>query len=146
MSELSQLPAVAKTVFTDCKKCGAERYHVVLAHKSATSAKVKCEICGSTKTYKLPTEGAAKKRPLTGAAAKRKEQAATAKKNAHTDEYQNLMNSDVETASYSMKAKFTVNTKLKHPKFGMGFIRQVQPDKIEVVFEDEVRSLVHNRT
>jgi hypothetical protein len=144
MSETNQLPAVAKTVFTECKKCGAERYHVVIAHKTATSAKVKCEICGATKTYKLETAGA-KKRPLTGAAAKRKEQAATAKKNAHQEEYQTLMNSDVDTVAYNMKSKFSANTKIKHPKFGTGFVRLVQPEKIEVVFEDEVRQLVHNR-
>jgi len=145
MAETNQLPAVAKTVFTECKKCGAERYHVVVAHKTATSAKVKCEICGASKTYKLEVAGA-KKRPLTGAAAKKKEQAVSARKNAHQTEYQSLMNSDVDVSSYNMKTKYAANTKIKHPKFGTGFVRQAQPEKIEVVFEDEVRQLVHNRT
>lgn len=143
------LPPVAKSFSTYCKKCDAERYHTVLAHPTAKSAKLKCEICGAASTYKLPKpEGtvAKVKRPLAGAAAKRKEAAASAKKNAHIEEFQALMNSAGDTQSYTMKGKFPTNTKLKHPKFGLGFVRAAQADKIEVVFEDEVRSLVHNRT
>ena len=145
----TQLPPVAKSFFTHCKKCDADRYHTVLAHPTATSAKLKCEICGAASSYKLPKAGgeaAAKvKRPLAGAAAKRKEAAASAKKNAHIEEFQSLMNSAGDAQSYTMKAKFSANTKLKHPKFGMGYVKTSQPDKIEVVFEDEVRNLVHNR-
>ena len=50
------------------------------------------------------------------------------------------------SATYNMKSKFDKNTKLQHPKFGMGFIKDAMSDKIEVVFEDEVRTLIHNRT
>jgi hypothetical protein len=149
MSEtLNELPPVAKSFHTFCKKCNAERYHTVVAHTTKSSAKLKCEICGASSTYKLPK--AAKvpgaKRPLTGAAAKRKEAAASAKKNAHSAEYSELMNnSEGDTVSYTMKGNFSANTKLKHPKFGTGYVRVAQQDKIEVVFEDEVRNLVHNR-
>lgn len=141
MSEvLTALPAVAKSVFTECKKCGAERYHTVLAHKSETSAKVKCEICGAQKTFTLPKPGKAKK---VGA----RTRATTAKKNSHNDEYQSLLSgSATDAVAYTMKGKFEVNQKLQHPKFGVGFIRTVFTDKIEVVFADEVKSLIHNRT
>lgn len=147
----TQLPPVAKSFHTFCKKCDADRYHTVVAHTTATSAKLKCEICGASSTYKLPKAGAAAKapgakRPLAGAAAKRKESAELARKNAHSDEYQNLINNAAGDANnYTMKAKFTVNTKIQHPKFGLGFVKSVQSDKIEVIFADEVRNLVHNR-
>lgn len=144
MSE-TQLPPVAKSFHTHCKKCEADRYHTVLTHTTATSAKLKCEVCGATSTYKLPKAGAAGKRPATGAAAKRKEQAATAKRNAHSEEFSQLMAHDGDTASYNMRAKFNVNSKIKHPKFGLGYVKSVQVDKIEVIFEDEIRQLVHNR-
>ena len=49
----NELPAVARNIHLDCKKCGVERYHVVVAHTTATSAKVKCEVCGARRTYKL---------------------------------------------------------------------------------------------
>ncbi len=145
MSESTNtLPPVAKNFFAFCKKCDADRYHIVVAHTTATSAKLKCEICGASSTYKVQKEGAPKK-ALAGAAAKRKEQAATAKKNAHNDEYQKLMDTANNAANYNMKLKFEMNTKISHPKFGTGVVRSVQPDKIEVMFQDEIRNLVHNR-
>lgn len=140
------LPAVAKTVYIPCKKCEADRYHVVVAHKSATSAKVKCEICGSQKTYSLP-KAQARKPGNTNIGARRKAAAAEARRTAHLDEYNRLLseNEKGEVKSYNMKSCFELNSKLQHPKFGLGVIRMALSDKIEVVFEDEVRSLVHNR-
>ena len=143
---MTTLPAVAKSIFVFCKKCDADRYHVVLAHTSATSAKIKCEICGSQKAYSLPKAQTRTGKPLTGAAAKKREQTMNSRKSSHRNEYDMLMsNEKAETASYNMKAKFEKNTKLQHPKFGMGFIKEALNDKIEVVFEDEVRTLIHNR-
>lgn len=145
MSNIS-LPAVAKTIFVFCKKCDADRYHVVLAHTSSTSAKIKCEICGSQKTYSLPKAQSRTAKPLTGAAAKKREQTINSRRSSHKNEYAMLMadeSAPVET--YNMRGKFAKNVKLDHPKFGMGYIKEALDDKIEVVFEDEVRSLIHNR-
>ncbi len=143
---MNTLPPVAKSFFAFCKKCDADRYHVVLAHTSATSAKIKCEICGSQKTYSLPKAQTRTGKPLTGAAAKKREQTMSSRKSSHRNEYEMLMsNEKAATATYSMKGKFEKNTKLQHPKFGLGFVKDSMQDKIEVVFEDEVRSLIHNR-
>lgn len=137
------LPAVASRFYTDCKKCGAERYHIVLAHTTSASAKVECEICHSKKTYKLSS---GKPRKVSGAAAAKKAQAVEAKKNAHGKEYTELMEaSKSDTQKYNMKMKFTLNQKIEHPKFGLGIVKSAQPEKIEVVFPDEIRMLVHNR-
>jgi len=144
---MNTLPPVAKSFFAFCKKCDADRYHVVLAHTSATSAKIKCEICGSQKTYSLPKAQTRTGKPLTGAAAKKREQTMNSRRSSHRNEYEMLMsNETAPTATYNMKSKFDKNTKLQHPKFGMGFIKDAMSDKIEVVFEDEVRTLIHNRT
>ena len=62
MSDVLVLPAVAKNVLYQCKKCDAERYHRVLAHTSETSAKIECEICGSKKTFKLTKPKSAAKK------------------------------------------------------------------------------------
>lgn len=145
---MTALPPVAKSFNTFCKKCDGDRYHTVLAHTTSTSAKMKCEVCGSTSTYKLPKAGAAaaKKRVLGGAAAKRKETAENNRKNAHNEEYHQLLEkASDDVSSYNMKMKFSANVKLQHPKFGLGFVKSVQADKIEVIFADEVRNLVHNR-
>ncbi|AFY00995.1 hypothetical protein [Bdellovibrio bacteriovorus] len=143
---MNALPPVAKSFFAFCKKCDADRYHVVLAHTTATSAKIKCEICGSQKTYSLPKAQTKTGKPLTGAAAKKREQTMSSRKSSHRNEYEMLMSNDAAaTATYNMKGKFEKNTKLQHPKFGLGFIKDALTDKIEVVFEDEVRTLIHNR-
>lgn len=142
MAELT-LPAVASRFYTECKKCGAERYHIVLAHTSATGAKIECEICHSKKAYKLSS---GKPKKVTGAAAAKKAQAVEAKKSAHGKEFSELMSSAKgELQKYNMKAKFSLNQKIEHPKFGLGVVRVSLPEKIEVVFNDEIRMLVHNR-
>lgn len=143
---LTTLPPVAKNFFTFCKKCNVDRYHVVLAHTSARAAKIKCEVCASIKSFTLPKAESKTGKPLTGAAAKKREQSANSRKSSHANEYEMLMNgSKGEAVKYNMKGKFEKNSKLDHPKFGIGFIKDAQPEKIEVVFPDEVRSLIHNR-
>jgi RNase P subunit RPR2 len=141
---VNQLPPVAKSFFTFCKKCNADRYHVVLAHTTSKTAKIKCEVCGSQKSYSLPkaagSTGKAKvTRPRAGSE--------TARRSSHNAEYETLLNTHekAKETSYSIKAKFKMNEKINHPKFGIGIVRDVQPEKVEVVFADEVRNLVHNR-
>lgn len=140
MSDL--LPPVAKSIFVDCKKCEAERWHKVLAHTTETSAKLQCEVCGAKKTYSLPKAGAKPKKPR-----KTGEGVISRSRSAHNDEYQSLLSdySKADISAYNMRMKFDVKGKLEHPKFGIGVIRSVVGDRIEVVFSDEVRMLVHNR-
>lgn len=141
------LPPVAKSFFTACKKCEADRYHTVVAHTSSNSAKMKCEVCGAIKKFTLPKvqsgTGAAKK-PVSAKTLAARE---SARRSTHQAEYEHLTQAyEAQPAqNYSIKGQFALNQKLQHPKFGLGFIRAVQSDKIEVVFSDEVKSLIHNR-
>lgn len=145
MAEENVLPPVAKSVFIACKKCGEDRYHTVVAHTSATSAKVKCEVCGAQKTHKFVTT--AKKAKAPGEKTTRVSRARANKADEHKAEYEKMLSAvDGPAVKYDMKTLFETNQKLNHPKFGVGVIRMSLPDKIEVVFQDEVRNLVHNRT
>lgn len=140
---LTQLPAVAKSFFTLCKKCDADRYHTVLAHTTSKTAKIKCEVCGSTKSYTLPKAAGAKKTGTT-----RKPSAATesARRSTHNAEYETLMGRASQSeVPYNMKGKFEINQKVKHSKFGLGIVKDALPDRIEIVFADEIRALIHNR-
>lgn len=144
MAEL-ELPAVAKTIHLPCKKCEVDRYFIVVAHTSPTSAKVKCEVCGSSKTYKLP---ALKKATLTKSGAVKKPRATrVSKAGEHRAEYEKMIASkpSEEPTKYNMKLNFPKDAKVDHSKFGLGVVKVVHAEKIEVVFQDEVRSLVHNR-
>lgn len=144
MAELT-LPAVAKSFHTHCKKCEGDRYHIVLAHTSATKAKIECEVCKSRKTYTLPKTGSdapsAKRLSAKGTKAK-----ATSAK-SHTGQYE-IYNSNRmgdEATPYSIKGSFKETQKLNHAKFGIGFVTKTYDEKIDVIFVDEVRTLMQNR-
>ncbi len=70
-----------------------------------------------------------------------------ARKNSHADEYQALMlNRGTEKGTpFSIKTKFKNDEKIEHGKFGPGFVRAVQPDRVDVMFSDEVKTLMHNK-
>lgn len=140
------LPPVAKSFHTFCKKCDADRYHRVLTHTSATSAKIECEICKSKKTYSLPKAGssvAKKATKATGVGKKR----VSVRKTSHADEFNALMlNRGAEKGlPFSIKTKFATDQKIDHPKFGPGFVKTVQIDRIDVMFEEELKTLMHNK-
>ncbi|NUM60265.1 MAG: hypothetical protein HUU56_16655 [Bdellovibrionaceae bacterium] len=147
-SEQNVLPPVAKSFFTFCKKCDIDRYHKVLAHKTATSAKIECEVCHSVKTYSLPKTKAKKTSGTTGVKRVGRAVSENQKKSSHKNEYESLMESPSkgEMLDYNIRSKFAESTKLKHPKFGLGYVKVAHSDKIEVIFSDEVKVLVHNRT
>lgn len=148
-AEITEIPAVGKNFYVMCKKCETDRYHIVLAHKSSRSAKIKCEVCGSQKSFSLPKVQERKSSKPAGSKAptSRKVVSEESRRSQHHAEYENLLKQHdaTPTQKYSMKSKFELNHKVDHPKFGLGLIRNVQIEKIEVVFADEVRVLVHNR-
>ncbi|MFZ3230277.1 MAG: hypothetical protein WA160_08735 [Pseudobdellovibrio sp.] len=142
------LPAVAKSFYTFCKKCDVDRYHVVLTHTSSTSARIQCEVCKGTKTFSLPKAGsvakkAATKVKTTGTGTK----TTKSRKMTHSDEFQALQtNRSAEKGTpFSIKTKFEMNQKIDHSTFGMGYVKAVQLDRIDVLFEIEVKTLMHNK-
>lgn len=137
----AMLPPVAKSFYTLCKKCEAERYHRVLAHTSSTTAKIECEVCHSKKSYSLPKAGGMAKKATT------KTKTTKARKSSHADDFQAIqLNRGTENGTpFSIKTKFSQDQKIQHPTFGVGFVKSVQPDRIEVMFESEIKTLMHNR-
>ncbi len=140
---LTELPAVARNIHLMCKKCGVERFHVVVAHTSATAAKVKCEVCGASSTFKLAKAKTAKPKKA-GTGAKK-----TSKKNepdfgAMWVDLKTQIGTE-QVVPYNMKMKYTLANAIEHPKFGIGFVTNATNEKIEVVFQEGGRALVHNR-
>jgi hypothetical protein len=140
------LPPVARKVYAVCKKCGVDRYHVVIAHTSTTAAKLQCEVCNAKSVYKL--EGASKKKKK--AVSEDGAEAAppkSARKTGSEKRWRDLRDKTPGSATaYTMKAAFLPQTSIQHPKFGLGIVVGVTPQSITVVFEDGERSLVHNRS
>lgn len=142
-SNLTELPAVARNINLPCKKCECDRYFVVVAHTSPTSAKVKCEVCGSTKTFKLTKEKAPKK-TASGAAKRPSTRKPAVDNEAVWNELKSQIGVD-HILPYNMKSKYALANAINHPKFGVGFVTNATSEKIDVAFQEGGRSLVHNR-
>lgn len=167
---MTALPKVASNIHIECKKCAQERYHKVLAHVTEASIKVECEVCHSKRTYKMSegvdavknttkntekttektTEKSAEK--STAKVAKPRKPSKRAPKGPSQTEIQNAKFKELfekysaaKSQPYRMASVYTVDTKIEHPKFGVGFVSMSLPDKIEVVFEDLNRHLVQGR-
>jgi hypothetical protein len=137
--DMTHLPAVAKKIYHPCKKCEVERYHVVTSHSGPTTARLECEVCKAKSMFKL-------EEPKRARTAVPKKPATKSKVAAHVARFHELRDKNSEKPRpYSMKAEFEVGTVLEHPKFGLGFVILTTGQAIQVVFEDEERSLVHNR-
>lgn len=139
--ELKELPAVARNINLPCKKCAVDRYFVVVAHTSPTSAKVKCEVCGAQKTFKL----AAAKKPRAASKNPRKPSTKKPDYGAMWADLKTQIGTD-NIQPYEMKRKYPMAAAIQHPKFGIGFVTNSFTDKVEVAFEDGARALVHNRS
>lgn len=134
-----QLPAVAKKVFYPCKKCETERYQVVVAHATANSARLECEVCKTKNLMTLVEKKA-------GRTAVPKKKASASKVSKDLQRWQQLRETHAEKPTpYNMKTAFETGSALQHPKFGLGFVIATSVQAIQVVFEDAERSLVHNR-
>ncbi len=140
MSQLT-LPPVAKSFYMFCKKCDADRYHMVLAHTNATTAKTECEICKSKKSYSLPKKTSSTRKPGSTNSTK------TSRAKSHTGEYENRIQNQQakEAIPYSTKTTFIEKQKIQHSKFGIGFVQKAAIDRIDVIFSDEVKVLIHSK-
>lgn len=145
IANLTELPAVARNIHLPCKKCECDRYFVVVAHTSSTSAKVKCEVCGSTRTFKLEKPQAKKKTSASSGTKSRSKKAAGPDPLQMWTELKDQIGVD-HIVPYNMKSKYQLANAIEHPKFGIGFVTNATTEKIDVAFQEGGRSLVHNRT
>lgn len=136
---MTSLPAVAKKVYFECKKCETTRYQTVVTHMSLTSAKLECEVCKTKNSFKLEEP----KRTRTIAPKKKITAKAAAGLMARWGQLRD--HNAVKPLPYNMKATFETGAAIDHPKFGLGFVIGVGGQAIQVVFEDAERSLVHGR-
>ncbi len=129
----TQLPPVAQKVYQFCKKCDCERYHVVLAHVDSETAKLECEVCKKKSRMSIKKKVAKPRKSATP-------------KVSSADKWSELIERNSTDASpYNQKSKYSTNTKIDHARFGLGVVTGVVGNQMEVVFEDGIKSLVHNR-
>jgi hypothetical protein len=106
---------------------------------------VKCHTCGTTHQYRAPkgvTEPPKKKTSKKAAA-----EAASATSIA--DEWKKMIaqNQASPQKKYTPKGAFLLGDRIQHSSFGEGIVQKIiYPNKIEVLFETDVKLLIHGGT
>ena len=127
-----------------CGKCKRILAHTIEAMVGNKPARVNCNTCKSQHSYKPhPPDASSQGRQKREAGDGQRSQPAKPSANRH----QSLLKakSAAVVKSYSLQDKYETGDVLEHPKFGRGVTTAVKDGKIEVLFEDGSKTLVHGR-
>ena len=121
-------------------KCKMELEHTIVAMVGTLPKRVKCNTCNSLHNYR------AKPAERKSAGTKTPGQKTKSRGKAYKDSLALLAAADRSSAiAYSIKSTFKENDLIEHPKFGTGLVQSaLKANKIEVIFEDGPRLLIHN--
>ena len=118
-----------------CPLCDLELWHTVVAIVGKQPARIRCNTCKSERNYKAPKlESSSRSSKLQG---------------SHPDFYQQKLRENVmkTVKSYRADSEFAAEDVVDHIKFGRGIVlKLVHPDRINVLFQDEMRTLVRKPT
>ncbi len=126
-----------------CTKCKLVLEHVIIAMVEDLPKRVECTTCKSQHNYKLA--------PRRKAPAKSKRTAGTKKTAARKGRKANwkvlVSERDVSQArNYKVTATFEKDELIDHSMFGIGVVLEAVPgNKIQVLFEEGAKLLVHSR-
>ena len=112
-----QMHTVGERVEKVCAECGEERGHVVVSvTKRGQISRVSCPKCGTRSSFKFTAGSADAGQAKTG-------------------------------APYDRARTYRTGQSMMHPVFGLGEVTAViEPQKIDVLFSDRLRRLVHAST
>jgi len=127
---------VGQNVDAWCLKCKMVLAHTVVALVGTRPKKVECNTCKDQHAYRVKEPGTK--------AAKAGSKAAINVGQLYTTA---IEGKDPDSAvHYSMKSWFSQGDLIQHSTFGLGVVQALKDtQKIEVVFSDKLRVLVHRR-
>jgi hypothetical protein len=134
-----------------CTKCKMVLAHTILAMVGDKLARVRCNTCNGEHAYKARAPGeAAPKAAKAAKVAKPKKPGAkkrTVGSKAIVLTFEELIaTKDAANAmKYAPTATFRMDSLVDHPSFGLGVVTGVKPDKVDVTFKGDIKTLVHNR-
>lgn len=139
---------VAQEAMAYCTSCKMDLSHIVVAMKGDRIAKVQCKTCNKEHTYKAPKGVTEPKTKKAGKKSKKSEVASgtTTEGNPIAVEWEKLMvtHKNNPFKPYNIKGRFILGDKLNHPTFGEGIVgKLIYPNKIEVIFKNDVKILIH---
>lgn len=138
---------VGKEILSQCNKCKLILAHIIVTMKDATDPdKVMCKTCKGTHSYKDPS---AKKKKATIDKVIKNHKVASGKKITQSVAEiwtQALSTSQAPAVAYSIRTNYKKGDVISHPNFGDGIVeRLIDSNKIEVLFKDEYKTLLHNK-
>lgn len=133
--------AAGKEVLSYCGKCKLPLAHIIISMKDpSTIGKVQCKTCGANHMYKDPAHKAKKVKSTS----KRK---GTTRKTVSVGDLwmEEMGKASGKAKAYSIRDTFEVGDIIDHKKFGPGIVQANVDDKIEVLFQHELKLLVHGK-
>lgn len=136
-------PSAGKEVLSYCNRCKLNLAHtIVVMRDDDTIGKVMCKTCSSVHAFK--DSSSIKSRKVIPPKTKSRS------KKSHTpiaEVWKSAMDGVSSPAKpYSISASFKGGDLIEHPSFGQGVVDKcIGKNKIEVIFETEIKTLVHNK-
>jgi hypothetical protein len=132
---------VGGEVDATCTRCRMELGHTILAMVGQKIARVHCNTCGSDHVYRGTQRSSRAAASRTRTATAEKPQRTVVGFDAQ------LAALDVSKAQdYHPDHTYAVDQVLRHPTFGLGIVRAVRQDKMDVAFKAAERTLVQGRS
>jgi hypothetical protein len=128
-----------------CTKCKLDLNHRVIAMENGRPKRVECLTCRGHHNYRRPKseqpEPTARAKKAAGTRAPRKKEDGRA-----AWERAIMGRTAADFSPYTISKQFSAGQLLRHKKFGDGVVSElVEGDKIQVLFEDGAKTLVHGR-
>jgi len=124
---------------------------IIVAMIGSKIARVQCRTCKKERAYSAP-KGATDPMVAPPKAAARERASGTTRstRTSVEDEWKKKMEeagSQAKRVVYSIKAALGMGDVVKHPSYGDGVVlKLIFPNKAEVIFQDDLRTLIHSKT
>jgi hypothetical protein len=138
-NSMDQISA-GKEILSYCGKCKLSLAHMIISMKDAnTIGKVQCKTCTANHAYKDPATKTKKVR------SKKAKVPGTRAKSIPINELwtEELGKASGKAIPFSIRELFELGDLIDHKKFGPGIVQNLVDGKIEVLFQHEIKTLVH---
>lgn len=133
--------AAGKEVLSYCGKCKLPLAHIIVSMKDTqTLGKVTCNTCKATHAYKDPATKTKKVKSKTQGTRKSRKSISVGE--LWTEE---MNKASGKAREYGIRETFLTGEIIDHKKFGPGIVQNTIEDKIEVLFQHEIKLLVHGK-
>lgn len=140
--------SVGKEVLSYCGKCKLTLAHLIASMKGPSEIdKVVCKTCKSTHAFKDPS--AKKAKAPVSRITRTQGRSSSSKKSSepHSVVWERaIQTTSSSVQEYSIRVQFKTGDLINHPTFGQGIVeRSIDANKIQVLFRDDSKVLLHNK-